>query len=200
MADTKKEKADLNSLQKKLNSKKSVPANLFALFYRVLVIIAITAVFTPMTYTLTSGFLEISSLICSFLIFIFLMLGYMLQSVYSAVTRNKRSREIDYGYESNETLFHIGYAILPLIISLVIAYLTKVGVDKLSLYFYETGKISKYDPYSLYPFLFAILIFVFMAAGIILWFYPTDRIVSIKMFFFGTAFIMIWFMTFLYGN
>lgn len=165
---------------------------------KLLATIAVFCVIFPMCYMLL-GFLPVSNsviLTCSIILF---AAGYGMQALYGAVM----SRAVDVrpgyrdetGYESSVRAFEPLHAALPIIIAGVLTYISIGIFDNILHRMYKSGIIPTYDPDSLFPYFGAIAVLILVLAGIILWFYPPVRVISLKTIL---AYLVVMGLTFLF--
>lgn len=106
-------------------------------------------------------------------------LGFFLQTVYSGLLGKHASTD---GLERNgATLYRFRFAdaVLPVAAAFLIAFAAGILFDRYLLHIYKTGAMPVYYESSLYPILAAILCFTAVLCGIVLWFYPMERLMSI---------------------
>ncbi len=162
-----------------------VTNKLFSKFYKLLSVIAVTCIVSPAAYLFLYRTLPRGFIIPMYLIgFSFVAIGYGMQSFYGTVTSPRHDPRKDYyydnGFESTESPFKPLKAALPLVIAALIGIFS-VGIsDKLLYFAYKTDIIATYATESAYPPVIAAFIFISVFLGIVLWFYPPHRIISMK--------------------
>ncbi len=118
----------------------------------------------------------ITSLIYFCAIFVCMVMGYFLQSLCSRVVGFKRELE-SRAYESEHKYFKKTAAIPVWMIAALLGYLISIGVDA---YLLERSKIPTYtyDPESIIPLTYAVLVFISVALGSFVWFFPYSRLMT----------------------
>ena len=115
------------------------------------------------------------------LAFVFTLLpmfaGLAMQAFYGKVLHIRRERPSDPN-ERGIRFFSPKNALLPIVLSAILSFLAYPAVDR---YLYRISiekELFNYDPNSLIPLLGVLAVFLPLLAGIIVWFYPYDRIIS----------------------
>lgn len=161
--------------------------------YKLLAVIAVMAVFVPVPYVFTNQLFRGGAVFYMFLIAALLTaFGYAMQSFYGAVISKRVKLRTEYyydnGFESSENPFKPLHAALPLTIAATVALISRYVFDRL---LYTVSKsedfLIRYDSNSLYPYIGMLAVFLFIAAGVVMWFYPAHRLVSLRtvLSFFG---------------
>lgn len=115
-----------------------------------------------------------------------ILVGYFLQSLYAIIAGKKRLSGT-YAYEDNSSKFRSSQAVLPIIIAVAIAVITRYIVEKM----YRESAGSYYDEYSPVPYVAAVVVFLLILSGIAMWFYSPIRLASLKVFLPATAIMLI---------
>lgn len=105
-------------------------------------------------------------------------LGFFLQTVYAGLLGKRVSVD---GLERNGTTmdhFHFANAVLPIVAAVLCAIGTGVALDRYLFHLYRIDVMPNYFESSLYPFFAAALCFISVLCGIVLWFYPMERLMS----------------------
>lgn len=161
---------------------------LFGKFYKILAVAAVMSVILPVVYFGFYWIMPRSYWIYICIISIALMAaGYAMQAFYGAVTSSRHNSREGYddesGYESAVKPFQPIRAAGPIVISAVIALISRGIIDRLLYNAYLKGYTYTYDSNSLYPYIGMLLMFGLVFAGIVLWFYPPHRIISMRSMF-----------------
>lgn len=150
---------------------------------KLLATVAVFCVIFPVCQILLS-FLPVTRpaiLTCAAILF---AAGYGMQTLYGAVMSRTVDIRLGYrdesGYEGSVSAFNALHAALPIIITVVMTYISVGIFDSILYRMYMSGKIPYYDPDSLFPYLGAAAVFILLLAGIIIWFYPPVRVISLK--------------------
>lgn len=106
-------------------------------------------------------------------------LGFFLQTMYAGLLGKQVSVD---GLERNGTTlyrFRFANAVLPSIVAVLCAVGVGVAFDRYLFHLYRIEVMPVYYESSLYPILAALLCFIAVLCGIILWFYPMERLMSV---------------------
>lgn len=158
---------------------------MFAKIYKLLSVAAAVAVIAPIVYFF---FYRLAPQTPQFVFFLVtavpVAVGYGMQSFYGAVTASRNNSRDGYdddsGYEATVNPFKPIKAAVPIILSALLALIVRVIADRLMYNAYTNGYIYTYDSNSLYPYMAMLLVFALNFIGIALWFYPPQRIISLR--------------------
>lgn len=105
--------------------------------------------------------------------------GYLIQFLFSKLIGKKASRDgfADVG-EGIVQGFSLGYAIIPILISVVLAVVMYVPADSFLENMYLAGNMVYYTP--LYAIFVCALFFIASLIGIVIWFYPVERLTNMN--------------------
>lgn len=161
---------------------------LFKKFYKILAVIAVVSVIVPVVYFCFYWFVPKSYWIYVYLVSVALVAaGYGMQAFYGAVTMSRHNSREGYddesGYEASVKPFQPLRAAGPIVVAALIAFLFRGIVDRMLYAAYVNGLSYGYDSQSLYPYVGMIIAFGLIFAGIVLWFYPPHRIISMRSMF-----------------
>ncbi len=160
---------------------------LFKKFYKILSVVAVMSVIVPIVYVflyrfIPNGYWPLLYIVSALLFCV----GYGMQAVYGAIISSRHNvregYDDDSGYESNVNPFKPLFAALPIIVAALIGSAFYGIVDRLLYKLYVEGGLI-YDSQSLYPYFGAIAAFALVTAGIVIWFYPPHRIISMRSMF-----------------
>lgn len=147
--------------------------------FKLLAVVAVSAVIAQVMYLFFSAI----AFAMWPVMLIFCAAGYGLQAIYGTVTgkrhRSRAGYDDETGYEASENPFSPLRAAVPLIVSAIIAVLLYRPYDALYLAVTKITPELVYSENSVYPFLMVIVTFIGFGAGVILWFYPAHRIISL---------------------
>lgn len=146
--------------------------------YVVLTIIAVSTVIAPYLYTILNGNLPAPGLLSLLLPVTGVLLGYLLQSLFGHAFKVTRAAD-DNAYEKTTEFFKPSKAAAGITLS-VIAGIAAGSLLKGYLMNVQTGDGSYYDRYSFIPYMFGAFIMLCMIAGVVLWFYPFNRVISVR--------------------
>lgn len=169
---------------------------MFNKIYKFITLVAMSCVITPFAYMMFFRMLNINAVIALFAPMLLLMTGYLIQSIFGKIAKVKRKTQ-DLGYESNTKFFSIKNAALPITICVIISIVLFNIIIGYLKYRAEAGIDLIYDKYSLYPYVMMLMASTIMITGIVMWFYPYNRIISFRSMFvyfclFVIAFIISW--------
>ena len=105
--------------------------------------------------------------------------GFFLQALYAGLLGKHASAD---GLERNGATFfrfHFSNAVLPIVTAVLCAAGVGIALDRYLFHIYKIGVMPVYYESSLYPLLAAVLCFIAVLCGIVLWFYPMERLMSI---------------------
>lgn len=152
----------------------------FNRIFKLLSVIAVSAVIAQVLYL----FFRTMAFALWPVILIFCAAGYGMQAVYGTVTGTRHKSRAGYGdetgYESGDTPFSLLRAAGPLTVSVIITLLLYRPYDELFLTMTRIIPEIIYSEDSAYPFLMLIVTFIGLGAGVVLWFYPAHRIISLR--------------------
>ena len=152
--------------------------------YKIIAVIAVSAVAAQamhlILYRLFGGF----TYFLWGLLLVFSVFGYALQSIYGAITSGRRDSRAGYndetGYEGMEKPFKPLRAAGPLTVSAVLVLLSHGLFDALLMLLSERTPGIVYTANSVYPYIMMAAAFAGFAFGIVVWFYPAHRIISLR--------------------
>ncbi len=156
---------------------------------KTLVLFAVSLVIAPYYYTFLSGQFPLPWLIAIMVAPSLVFLGHALQSLFSRAFGIKPEGGTS-AYEDLVKRFKPEQAALPIGVALLLAFGAMKGIDALMKAYADATTGVLYDPRSLLPFFGAALIGMTMVLGIVLWFYPYNRILSLRSIIpFGVVFL-----------
>lgn len=159
-----------------------VKADIFELFYKLVAVTAVICGLSALPITFIVEFMGARSFSAILLPICFLILGYVLQSLYAAGAKLQRVKNATHSYENTGRYFKPEKSIIAIVICIgiaIIVFVASFGVMKLQAL---NGKIPYYDPLSPMPYVTAGISLLFMIIGVALWFYPYDRIITLLNF------------------
>ncbi len=145
----------------------------------VVTLIAVSMVIAPYMYLLTFFNFSYPALFSFGLVISAVFTGYFFQWIFGTVTKIKRAADNN-SYDTIENYFKPHQALINFIIALLVGIAMKEIIADYLKYRYETGMDQIFDKYSLTPYSVAILTTAAMITGIVVWFYPFGKIISIK--------------------
>ena len=168
----------------------------FEKLYKAITIFALSCLITPFTYMLFFQTLGLN-IVLTFITPLFLLtLGYFIQAAFGKITKVKRKKE-DMAYEGFTKFFDVKNAALPIVICVVIAFVLFNIVTGYMKYRFEVGIDLTYDRDSLYPYMMLMMSAAIMIIGVVMWFYPYSRIISLRtMFVYFALFSAVFIFTF----
>lgn len=169
---------------------------IFNKIYKFITLVAMSCVITPFSYMIFFRALNINGIISFITSMLLLMLGYLLQSIYGKIV-NINLKSQDLSYESNTKFFNIKNAALPITICVIVSIVLFNIIIGYLKYRTEVGIDLVYDQYSLHPYVMMLMALTIMIIGVVMWFYPYNRIISVRSMFvyfclFVIAFIFPW--------
>ena len=156
--------------------------NLFDKIYKAISLFALSCLITPFMYIIGFDRFRLSRGIAFVLALVLLIIGYFVQAGFAKITRIKRKQQ-DLSYESNTKYFSITQAALPIVICVGISIVLYRAAVAYLRYRVELGIDLDYDPYSVFPFVMMAMGSIIMIIGVIAWFYPYNRILSMRSLF-----------------
>ncbi len=161
---------------------------LFKKFYKILAVIAVVSVIVPIVYFFFYWFLPKNYWPYVYIVsFVLFAVGYGMQAFYGAVTMSRHNSREGYddesGYEAAVKPFQPLRAAGPIVVAAIIAIVSRIVIDRILYRAYLNGYVYTYDSQSLYPYIGMIAVFGLVFAGIVLWFYPPHRIISMRSMF-----------------
>jgi hypothetical protein len=163
--------------QNKINTYQSVTA--YDHLYAVLTLFAAATVIAPYMYILTFFNFNYPAFVSFLLTVICVFTGYGLQWVFGTVTHIKRVADSS-AYENAENFFKPHLAIITIIIAIFAGFMIRNAVNEYFLYRIKIGLEHSFDKYSIIPSAIMLLSVVSIITGIVIWFYPFGRVISIK--------------------
>jgi len=154
----------------------------FNRLYKFFAMGAVTLTVAPYTFLLLFSSIGVPPALSFVLTFLLICFGYFLQAIYGGITKLKRE-EGGAAYEKGVVYFKAGKAVLPITICAVLSIIPFHVTHAYLKWRYEVGLDLIYDSDALMPVVAVLVAFVPMLIGIILWFYPYDRIISSKTIF-----------------
>jgi hypothetical protein len=155
----------------------------FERLYKFLACAAIVIITEPLIYTIiypTIGGLALPLAIVG--VPVLFALGYAVQALFGAVTGIKRGSATQ-AYEKLAQYFRFAEAALPLTLCAVAGIAATNAVSGYMRMRYETGIDHLYDKWSVIPFAAGIICAAFIAVGVVSWFYPYSRLISMRSMF-----------------
>lgn len=169
---------------------------IFNKIYKAIALFAVSCVITPITYLLFFNMLGLNVFIAFIIPLLLLMLGYFIQAGFAKIRKIKRKPQ-DLSYESNTKYFSMKDATLPITLCFVISIVAFNIVIAYLKYRVEVGIDLSYDRDSLYPYIMLFISSAIMIIGVVMWFYPYSRIISMRsMFVYFCLFVIIFLYTF----
>ncbi len=160
---------------------------LFKKFYKILSVIAVVSVIVPIIYVFLYRFIPQEYIFLLYGVSVLLIcIGYAMQAFYGAVMSSRHNIRDGYedesGYESTSNPFKPLYAVGPIVVAALVGFAFFGIVDRLLYMLYVNGGMI-YDSHSLYPYIGMLAAFALVLSGIVLWFYPPHRIISLRSMF-----------------
>lgn len=166
-------------MKKKKNKPQHRDSPIYDSLYIILVIIALSSLFAPYIYFILVKAIPYSGLISIALPAVLVTAGYGLQYMFGSIFHFKRSDD-NSAYEHTESFFNFGYAIPSFTVIAIVSVFVGKGV---SAWIQELSRNTAglyYDRYSLIPLLITVAAVLCLAAGVVIWFYPFNRIISVR--------------------
>lgn len=162
-------------------------------FFNFISVIAVASIAIPITYVLLGGVgIPNGAFFIPVLTFGVVVLGYFIQHGISSLLGQRISRD---GLDNRRTGvmngFRISYAFFPILIVIAVSFLLRFGFTRYLYYLFKSGAIDHYDQHSAYPYMVMFLFIACALGGIIIWFYPMERLSNIYVMIVGTALFMI---------
>lgn len=162
-------------------------------FFNFISVIAVAAIAIPITYMLLGGSgIPHGSFYIPVLTFGVVVFGYFVQHGMASLLGQRTSRD---GLASRKTGtmngFRISYAILPILIIIALGFLVRFSFDRYLYSLYVNNIIEHYEQLSAYPYMAMFLFILSAMSGIIIWFYPMERLSNIYIMIVGIALFMI---------
>lgn len=168
--------------------------------YAALTLFAIASVIAPYMYVFTFFNFDYPALVSICLTVICVFTGYGLQWVFGTVTHIKRVADSS-AYENAEKFFKPHQAAITIIIAALAGIMIRNAVNDYLLYRAKTGPEYIFDKYSIIPSAIMILSVASIIIGIVIWFYPFGRVISIKSVFpLVVVFFINYMLTLVYGG
>ncbi len=158
----------------------------FNKIYKLLTVAATICIINPIVYLLFYHLIPKGlSPILLLLSAVFVGAGYGMQALYGTITSPRHDARRAYydedGYEGADKPFQPLRAALPLTVAAVLAISSFGIINAILFALYRADVIMTYNSQSVYPLIGAAFVFLYMFAGIVLWFYPAHRIISHRM-------------------
>lgn len=154
----------------------------FETVFRLLALTAIGFVFAPYYDSLLRVQLPAVKWLALPLPFLFLFLGYGMQALCARIGGQKRVRDTG-AFEEIEKFFDPAGALIPLGGAALVGFLCARGADALLKALAEGQRGVYYDKFSMIPLFIFAIVAVTAAAGVVIWFYPFYRVLSLRTFF-----------------
>ena len=154
----------------------------FEAFYQVLAGAAVALTLAPFLNLMFYQLLKFPAPLAFVFTLLPMFAGLGMQTFYAKVLRIERERPSDPS-EHGFRFFNPKNALLPIVLSAILSFLAYPAIDR---YLYRISvekELYNYDPNSLIPLLGVLAVFLPLLAGIIVWFYPYDRILSYRTIF-----------------
>jgi len=153
--------------------------NIFNKIYKFISVIAYIAILTPLPNILVFENWDINPVLRYTLPGLMFAVGYGIQNLCGKVLKIKRkAADENISYEQINKFFHIKDAVLSVFLTFIIGFGIYNIVEKYMMYRVEIGLDPYYDYYAAYPYIMFIISVIIMIFGIVLWFYPFNRIIS----------------------
>lgn len=159
----------------------------FGVFYKAAAVAATAVAVIPPVHGIVFYYLGIPAILSVVLVIAGVLLGYAAQSFTGRITHVKR--ETAGGSEDKGIVyFHMKDALIPLIAALILSFCSWPVTDG-----WLQANMTDYDPHSLTPLLVTTALMLSFSTGIVLWFFPYDRVISFKSIF---PFLAVWLIEF----
>lgn len=165
--------------KKHISKNTNLPVNIFDRINMAITLIAISMVIAPYMYILTFFNFSYPALVSLCLVLAAVFAGYSLQWIFGTVTRIRRIADYN-AYDNIENFFKPHQALLTFIIAFITGIMIKNAVTNYLKYRFEIGLENSFDKYTLIPAAIAVLSAAAIIIGIVIWFYPFGRIISLK--------------------
>lgn len=152
----------------------------FHLLYQALLLVAAVSILTPLEMILLSGVAPGSWFVLAVTV-LALLLGYGAQMLFGWIVGRTRVSFGDLDFNAETGSFRLSYAIVPILLAGGVTWLSQFLYREL----YYLRVLETYAPYqemSVFPYLAAVGTFFAMLAGIVLWFYPPERLIGARYF------------------
>ncbi len=146
-------------------------------------LLAVAFTLTPYFYTFFFADFSFPRWTSFLLTLLFLSLGEALMALFARLFRFQRNRLAENSYEPYEPDFHLEYAILPFLLCAIGTIPLFQGISAYLRFRAAQGLTDFYSKTSLTPYLITLVLTGLAAVGIVLWFFPFNRIVSSRTFF-----------------
>ncbi|MDD4774011.1 MAG: hypothetical protein PHZ09_10500 [Eubacteriales bacterium] len=176
------------------------PGNVYDRLNIVITIIAISMVIVPYLYITAYHNFTYPAFFSLCLPVACVFFGYFIQWGFGSVLKIKRTADNN-AYESTETFFKPHQAVLTLIIAFTSGFFVNDLITRYLKHRVETGLDQYYDKYTIIPAIISALAVFSITIGILIWFYPFSRIISIKTVLpLTAAFFINYMITLVYGG
>ena len=154
---------------------------LFDKIYKVIAVFALSCLITPFANLV---FFQdgVSPILVFILPLMLLTIGYFIQATFAKITKIKRQQQ-DLSYESNTKYFSITQSALPIAICIGLSIFLYKAVVEYMKYRVVAGIDLMFDLYSVYPFTMMCVGSIIMIMGVVAWFYPYNRMLSMRNLF-----------------
>ncbi len=144
--------------------------------HKLLAVISVSALISPFIYSMIQWTIKLNYIIVFFITFFVILSGYGLQSLYCALFKVKRVSDNN-SYEKTTNFVDKKHIVFSIAVSIIIGFLSVPLVNQI---FINQSKIrgNAYDIYNFVPYIVAISIIGLLVGGIVIWFYPYNRIIS----------------------
>ncbi len=179
--------------------KTRISKNGFNKIYKLLSVIAVNAVISAGAYLIFYRLFGPLSFLLGIVLAILCAAGYGMQALYGSATSHRRDPRRGYydesGYEGSVTAFTPLRAAVPLTVAVAAALLLYRPYDMFLMSFEGVAEEFIYSGFSIYTLLLSVATFVGIASGVVLWFYPAHRVLSLRTMFSFLAVLLIMFFT-----
>ncbi len=172
--------------------------------YKLLAVTAVNAVISAAAYILFYRLFGTLAFIPGLLLAVMCAVGYGMQAIYGRLTSRRRDPrrgyDDEFGYEGHERAFAPLRAAGPLTIAALLSVFSYGLYNSFLISYSGLGNDFFYSEYSIYPLIFCAATFIGLASGIILWFYPAHRVISLRtMLTFLVVLLIIFFGAVMFG-
>ena len=149
------------------------------LFFTALSIIALCSLISPWAFNFLNGSIPYILPLSICIPLLLISAGYALQAFAGRAFKIQRVSD-DGAYERSEDFYSFVDSLLAVTISISAATVTYFVSRQWLNYLTKNVDGLYYDRYSLLPLIFAVFVLFCMMAGVVLWFIPPSRVISIR--------------------
>lgn len=174
--------------------------NIYDLCNTIITLVTISMVIAPYLYIPAFHNFGYPVFFSLFLAISCVLFGYFIQWGFATIAKINRTADNN-SYESIETYFKPRQAVLTVITALACGLFINNSITCYLKQHVETGQGQYYDKYTIIPAIISFFAVLSIIVGILIWFYPFSRIISIKTVIpLTAAFFINYMITLVYGG